>query len=116
MEMEVVSLGDRLVRVNLVGRLDTKGVDRVETKFVSSLVPAGNNAVVDLSGVDFLGSMAIRMLISTARSLKARQAKLVLFGARPEVGQVFEAVGLNKIIDICAKEGDALALVSTPQD
>jgi anti-anti-sigma factor len=114
--MEVVSLGERLVRINLVGRLDTQGVDRVETKFVSSVVPAGNNAVVDLSGVDFLGSMGIRMLISTARSLKARQARLVLFGVPQQVGQVFEAVALHRVINICGKEAEALAVVSTPQD
>lgn len=54
MEMNVSSLGDRLVKVSLVGRLDTPGVGRVETPFVSHLVPAGNSAIVDLSQVDEL--------------------------------------------------------------
>ena len=115
MEMNVSSLGDRLVKVSLVGRLDTPGVGRVETRFVSHLVPAGNSAIVDLSQVDFVASMGLRMLVSTAKNLKTRQAKLVLYGAQRPVLQVFEAVALNKIISICSEEADALALVGGPQ-
>jgi hypothetical protein len=47
--MSVSSLGDRLVKVTLVGRLDTPGVDHVETRFVAHLLPGANSAIVDLS-------------------------------------------------------------------
>ena len=43
--------------------------------------------------------------------LKARQAKLVLYGAQRPVLQVFEAVALSKIIPICSEESEALAAV-----
>jgi anti-anti-sigma regulatory factor len=55
--MNVTSLGDRVVKVTLAGRLDTTGVDRVETRFVASIVPRSSSAIVDLSQVDFIGSM-----------------------------------------------------------
>ena len=109
--MNVSRLGDRLVKVTLVGRLDASGVDRVETRFVAQIVPAGNNAIVDLSQVDFVASLGLRMLVSAAKSLKVRQAKLALFGVQPPVLQVFEAVALDKIIPICSEEADALAAV-----
>lgn len=116
MEMDVSSLGERLVRVRLSGRLDTQGVDRVETRFVATLVPGANSAIVDLSQVDFVSSMGIRMLVSAARSLKTRQASLAVFGARQRVNQIFEAVSLSKLLPICSTEDEALAAVgSTPR-
>ncbi len=46
-------------------------VDEIKTRFIAAVVPVGNNAVVDLSRVEFVASMGIRMLVSTARSLAA---------------------------------------------
>jgi anti-sigma B factor antagonist len=112
-EIDVSSLGDRLVRVRLSGRLDTQGVDRVETRFVASLVPGANSAIVDLSEVDFVSSMGIRMLVSAARTLKTRQAALAVFGAPERVNQVFEAISLSKLLPICSTEQEALAAVAS---
>ena len=115
MQLTVSSLGDHLIRITLAGRLDTPGVDRIETKFIFAIVPGANNAIVDLSAVEFMASMGIRMLVSTARSLKARRATMALYGVSPEVGQVFETVSLQKIIPICTTEAEALEAVAAPK-
>ena len=113
MQLEISTLGDRLVKIALAGRLDTQSVARVEAEFVSAIVPQGNDAIVDLSAVDYMTSMGIRMLVSTARSLKLRERKLALYGVNPLVGEVFEAVALQKIIPICVTESEALAAVQS---
>lgn len=113
--MNVIPLGDHLVKVTFVGRLDTPGVGGVETRFVAHLVPEANSAIVDLSGVDFVTSLGIRLLVSAARSLRTRRAKLALYGAQDRVRQVFEAVALQQIMPICATEAEALAAVATPE-
>lgn len=112
--MQITPLGERLVKITLSGRLDTQGVDRVETKFISAIVPGSNNAVIDLSGVDFVASMGIRMLVSVARSLKTRQAQMVIVGTMPQVAEVFEAVSLHKIIVMRPTEIEALEALSAP--
>ncbi len=114
--MNVASFGEHLMKVSLVGRLDTPGVDRIETRFVASLVPGSNSAIVDLSEVDFVSSMGIRMLVSAAKSLRTRQAKLALYGAQPTILQMFEAVALQKIIPICATEAEAIAAIAPAAD
>jgi anti-sigma B factor antagonist len=114
LQLDSSSLGKSLVRISLAGRLDSQGVDRIETKFIAAIVPESNNAIVDLSGVEFMASMGIRMLVSAARSLKTRQAKIALYGATPQVGQVIEAVSLQKIMAVCATEAEALAAVAAP--
>ena len=73
--LEVSSLTEGLTRIVLSGRLDTPGVDQVETQFVAAAVPPAKNVVVDLSRVTFISSMGIRMLVSVARSLQQRPAR-----------------------------------------
>lgn len=115
MQINVSPIGERLVRIVLSGRLDTDGVERVETSFTAAVVPGANNAIVDLSEVEFVTSMGIRMFVAVARSLKMRQAKMALFGAQQQCAEVFEAVSLSKIIPIRSTEAEALAAVSTTQ-
>ena len=65
MEMEV-SYVDNIARVKLRGRLDTPGVDKIESKFTASVVPDGKTTVVDLRDVSFIASIGLRMFIGIA--------------------------------------------------
>ena len=112
MEMQVRD-ADGVVHIALVGRLDTPGVDQIETKFTARLVPAGVSGVVDLSQVDFVGSLAIRMFISVSRALARKQRKLVLYAPQKLVNQVFESVALDTIVPVAADHASALALART---
>jgi len=112
MKMDIADIGPRLVKITLTGRLDTPGVDGIETRFLATLVPNANNAVIDMSQVDFISSMGIRMLVSAARSLKMRQAALSLFGIQDQVNQVLELVAINQMIHIRPTEAEALAAVT----
>jgi anti-sigma B factor antagonist len=105
--MEISQLGDDRVKVILKGRLDTPGVDRVETRFVAALVPSGRNALVDLSGVEFIGSLGVRMFIAVARGLGMKNARLVLMAPQEQVREVFEHVSLSDLIPVCADETEA---------
>ena len=116
MEMDVRTLGERLVKVTLTGRLDTLGVNQVEPRFLASVVPDGNNVIVDVSQIDFVASMGIRMLVSAARALRLRQAALAVYGAQERVGQIFEVVSLRQIMSICSTEAEALAAVGSALD
>jgi|SRR5215471_408826 len=112
MKMETVEVAPRVVKITLTGRLDTPGVDGIETRFLATLIPNANNAIIDMSNVDFISSMGIRMLVSAARSLKMRQAALSLFGLQDQVNQVLELVAINQMIHICQSEAEAQAAVS----
>ena len=111
--MEVTGLGDRLTKVILSGRLDAPGVDKIETRFVAAIVPGSQSAIVDLSRVEFVASMGIRMFISVARSMGLRQSKLALYGAPSMVNEVFEYVSLSEVIPIVATETEAIAAVTS---
>lgn len=111
MEMKVTDARDGVVDVALIGRLDTPGVAGIELSFTATLVPRAARAVVDMSGVEFIGSMGIRMFISVARALAKKQGKLVLYGPRPLVKEVFNTVALGEIISLQSDAAGALAAV-----
>jgi anti-sigma B factor antagonist len=110
MEMRHDNVGE-VRRVVLVGRLDTAGVDVVETRFGAAIVPNGKNTIIDLTEVTFLASMGIRMLISTTRALSRKGGKLVMYGAGPGVRDVIETAALTEIIPLAGNESEALGMV-----
>jgi anti-sigma B factor antagonist len=109
--MELRNLDDDLVNVKLAGRLDTPGVDRIELRLTATLVPAGKNAVVDLSAVQLVTSMGIRMFITLARSLKAKKARMALYAPQALVRETFANVALGHVLPICDNETDAVAAI-----
>ena len=110
MQIETIDLG-AASRISLEGRLDTRTVDQIGTRFTASAVAPGKNAIIDLSAVSFVSSMGIRLLLESARSLALKKAKLVVFGAQPLVMHSFETIGLGELISIAADETEALALL-----
>jgi anti-anti-sigma factor len=110
MDMEFAMV-DSIARIKLRGRLDTHGVDEIETKFTASVVPGGRNAVVDLSEVDFVTSMGLRMFIGVAKALRRHKAKMVLFAPQPQVSDVFVSASLAQILPIAGNEAEALGAI-----
>lgn len=109
MDITITELEGPVTRVQLQGRLDSAGADAVGLRFTAGVVAEGRDAVVDLSGMSFIASLGIRLLISAARGLSAKGGRLVLFGPQPMVQQVFEDAALDQILTIVPTEAEALA-------
>jgi stage II sporulation protein AA (anti-sigma F factor antagonist) len=109
MEMSVTDGAGGIVEVVLAGRLDTPGVAQLELRFTAALVPRAARAIVDLSKVEFIGSMGIRMFISVARALAKKQGKLILYAPQPLVKEVLDTVSLGEIIPVKTDLSSALA-------
>ena len=112
LEIEV-TYTTNIARVKLRGRLDTPGVDRIEAKFTSAVVPEGRNTVVDLSEVSFIASMGLRMFIGLAKALKRNNAKLVLFAPQSQVNEIFNTVVLREIMPIVVDESEAIRFAAS---
>ena len=113
MQMELSDIGNEVVKVILSGRLDTAGVGRIETRFTAALVPRGRHVIVDLSQVDYIASLGMRMFVQVNRALKQRQAKLALYAPQQLVNNVFEAVRFRDVVPICADADEASVAVRT---
>jgi anti-anti-sigma factor len=112
MELKVISTDGTYNHIALVGKLDIAGVGEVENKFIGFTAAGKKNAIVDLSGVNFLGSMGLRIFISSAKALNLEKKKLILLNPQPLVGEVLDASGIG---DVVAIEHDTAAAVAKAQ-
>jgi len=100
-------IGEKLRRIAITGRLDVAGTDTVATQ-LAALAAAKNSVVVDLTSVQFLASIGIRALISTAKEVQQRGGKMVLVVAGgSSVVMSLEATGVNELIPVFRSAADA---------
>ncbi len=100
MEFDYSELDNGIGLIKLGGKLDILGTGEIETKFTG--YSSGDNVrmIIDLSKVDFLASIGIRLLVMTAKSVATRGGKMVLLNPIPEVLEVLEMTGIPAIIPI----------------
>lgn len=111
MELQVDEVNRSVRCVRLSGRLDAPNAERIGLPFTASVSVPDRHAVIDLSGVEFIASMGIRLLIECARSVRARGQRIAIFGAQDLVASVLTEAAIDQIIPLVATRDDALALV-----
>jgi anti-anti-sigma factor len=100
MEIYYSELNNGVSVIRLGGKLDIIGTGEIETKFNGYCSGDQVRVVVDLSNVDFLASIGIRLLVLTAKSIASRGGKMVLLDPIPEVHSVLEITGIPAVIPI----------------
>jgi anti-anti-sigma factor len=101
-------VSDTLRRIALSGRLDSRGTEEIALSFAALSIAEKRRVVVDLTGISFLASIAIRALLSNAKALQQKGGRMVLFvGANPAVTKTLEATGIDALIPMFADAADA---------
>lgn len=95
-QYDELSKGIRLIK--LMGDLDIMGVNEIEIKFTGYCSGENARVLVDLSAVDFLASIGIRLLTSNAKSLLSRNGRMVLLNPTSDVRNVLDLTGIPDII------------------
>lgn len=98
MQMEVQDVAD-VTRIILEGKLDFKGVDQIETRF-TAIASSRAKVAVDLSAVDYIASLGIRILVMSGKAANNRGHRIVLFGAQESVSKVITTCGLDEIVPL----------------
>jgi len=111
LEFELTPVGEA-TRLSLRGRLDTATVEAMQSQVLESIVPPGRDTIVDLSGVSFLASQGVRLLITATHGLRQHNASLVLFGAQPLVAESLNLV-IRQVIPMTDTEAHALERLKT---
>ncbi len=106
MELKVITSDNVYTHLALTGKLDILGVGEIENKFIGYTAARKKNALVDISGVTFMGSMALRLFLSAAKSLSLEKKSLILLNPQPLVNEVLETSGIQDMVVI---EHDAAA-------
>jgi anti-sigma B factor antagonist len=100
MEIQYTELDNGIRLITLIGTLDMQGTFSVEIQFARYCEGDNVRVLVDLSGVTYLSSIGIPMLINTARSVSSQGGKMGLVGPIYDVNRVLEITGVPQIIPI----------------
>jgi anti-sigma B factor antagonist len=97
-----------ITKVILDGRLDTEGTGAVNSQ-MNAIASSRTAVLVDLQKVSFLGSAALRALVTLVREIKGRGGKMVLFGPNTMVENVLKTSGINSLAPVYCEVQNALA-------
>ncbi|HRU07719.1 MAG TPA: STAS domain-containing protein [Candidatus Brocadiia bacterium] len=111
--MQIVELAkDDIQVLCLKGKLDSMAVPAVEKAIQDALQRSSLRVLLDLSGVDFISSAGLRVVLASARQLAKRSGVLACCAATPAVARVFELAGLGFGLSIYDSEQDALTALA----
>lgn len=110
MDMFVEELDDGITNVTLRGRLDTLAAEAIDLRF--SVIAGSRHAVlVDLSQLEFLASLGIRVLLTAAKSIQRKGGKLAILASEGNVLMVLRMAGMETLIPILQEREAAIATV-----
>jgi anti-sigma B factor antagonist len=112
MEFKIDNVGSSIPCVRLAGRLDIAGTQAVDLKFTANTSAQRKSVIVDLSGVDFIASIGIRMLVTNAKALSTTGHKMVLLQPQPKVEDMLKSTGIDTIIPIASDLDAAIKIAA----
>lgn len=99
---------DNFRRITITGRLDIQGAGEIEVKFATLSATADRRIVVDLTGVSFLASVGIRILVVNAKAVQQRGGRMVLFvGDNEMVAKTLKTTGIDMLIPMYPDAAEA---------
>ncbi len=99
MDIKIID-GAALVTVALSGKLDIDGVKAIEEAFKNAT--AQKSSIIDLSNVEYLASLGIRIFLQSAKAAQRNGHKMVLLNPRKNVLGVIQLANLDSIIPVVA--------------
>jgi len=108
MEISVTESGD--VRIlSFQGNLDTNTSPQAENE-INGLIEAGaQKLLVNFEKLDYISSAGLRILLATAKKLKASQGDLKICSLNDTVQEVFDISGFATILSVSKTEEEALS-------
>lgn len=111
MEWNLVDMGNGITLVELSGRMDVPGALKADPAFIE-IADKNTRVIVDLSRLDFLASLGIRTLVTTSKTLRAKNGGMALLSPQPNIEQVLRSSGIDTIIPIATDRAQAEGIVS----
>ncbi|MFA7229922.1 MAG: STAS domain-containing protein [Victivallaceae bacterium] len=100
---------DGIVSLVISGRLDAVSAVDADKEFSKVLDDGHDRLLIDLSGLEYISSAGLRVLLVVAKRMQQKGGKVVLCLLTPNVKEVFEISGFSSIFKIfdtpaCASE------------
>jgi len=91
------------------GRLDANTSERFENEMLEQLSQSPQGMVMDFSGLGYVSSAGLRVVLLAAKKVKAAGGRFVLCGVSPAILEVFRVSGFLSILTVVPDRDAALA-------
>lgn len=108
MKLHVVEQSDQVTHIALEGSLDVEGVNVISDPVYFNLTTRKKPAIVDMAGVDFIGSLGMGMLVRVAQSLRRQGFKMVLLNPRGMAEESLRLTNIDLVIPFAASLDEAM--------
>ena len=95
-----------------IGRIDHRTAADFEAALAPLLGQAGAShgaLVLDFSGVEYISSVGLRVLMIAAKQMRAAKARLSVAALQGVVAEIFTISRFDKVLVVCATLEEALA-------
>lgn len=93
------------------GRLDSSSSPELERVITEQLDAGTQRVVFDLTGLEYISSAGLRVVLLAGKKLRASKGKLVLVGLRDMVREVFDMSGFLTLFAVTQTLDEGLAKV-----
>ena len=111
MDITTLERDDGITHVVLSGRLDTTAAEELGQNISDATAGRDQPAIVDVSGIEFLASMGIGLLLANSKRLTKAGHKLVILNPQGMVDVVLKASRLDKVMAIAYDLDAALQIL-----
>jgi anti-sigma B factor antagonist len=98
MEIEIIQSDKQLLRIAISGKLDTNAIGNHAWELTSLFANTKANVALDFSGVTYLSSLGIRMLLSASKELQKSAKNLKIENPSEETEKVLRMAGLDMLL------------------
>ena len=95
--------------ISIAGRIDTATAPALERAINTEIAAGSRRVLLNFSGVSYISSGGLRVLLATAKKLKTPGDKFAICGLSSEVHKILKLAGFTSIFSIYPTEGEALA-------
>ncbi len=96
----------------LSGRMDATTAGVFGDACRAALDGGARRIVVDLSGIEYISSAGLRVILTMLKAARALRGTLAFCGMQPMVSEVFKISGFSSMLPIYATAADALAALA----
>jgi anti-sigma B factor antagonist len=82
------------------GELDLHTVDQLRRRLDDVITAGAHRILVDLTGVSFMDSTTLGVLVEAAQTVRAAHGRVVLVADDPRVTKVIEITGLERVFSV----------------
>lgn len=96
------------------GRIDSATGPAFEKDVLGQIDKGKRRLLLDFADLAYISSAGLRIVLLAAKRMKSSGGRLALCSLNPQISEVFEISGFNRIIDIHPSRDAALLTLSAP--